>query len=256
MRGYRTLTGKETLESLKTYRALIAAAVFLISGMSGPLLTYYLPTIIKSSSSSAHIRVIVLKQTAIDAVISYLGSASQLPMLVIILLAMGAIADERARGIAALVLYRPVSRAAYLLSKLTGYGLTVLTALVLGAAAAYYYTALLFPGSKAGPFLLINLGLAAIALDVLALTLLCSAALPNGITAGGASFVLYLLFGNLPRLWDPLAGSLPTAVIAHAEDLWTGAWTASDVTRPLAGGLVLAVVALAAAYAVLSRREV
>jgi ABC-2 type transport system permease protein len=256
MNGYATLTRKELLEVFRTYRLLIVSAVFLIAGLSGPLLTYYLPDILKSSSRSQHIHIVVGKQTALDAIMSYVGSVTQLPMLAVILVAMGVIADERRSGIASLILYRPISRAAYLLSKATAEGGVVLVGLALGAAAAYYYTVLLFSDVGLGPFVLINVGLLLIALDVLALTLLCSALLPSSVAAGGAAFVAYILYGTVPKFWPALNDSLPNVIPAHTSDLLSGSWTAANLTRPVLGGFVFAAAALAGAFWALDRQEI
>jgi ABC-2 type transport system permease protein len=255
MNGYPTLIRKELQEVVRTYRLLIVAVVFLIAGLSGPLLTYYLPDILRSSSRSQHIHIVVGKQTALDAITSYVGSVTQLPMLAVILVAMGIIADEGRSGVASLILYRPISRAAYLLAKATASGGIVLVGIALGAAAAYYYTVLLFSSVGLGQFVLINVGLLVIALDVLALTLLCSALLPSSVAAGGAAFIAYVIYGTLPQFWPALADSLPTMIPAHASELLSGTWTAADLTRPCLGGVVLAAAALAGAYWALERQE-
>jgi ABC-2 type transport system permease protein len=254
--GFGTLTRKELQEAIRTYRLLVVSAVFLVSGLSGPLLTYYLPDIIRSGTNNQNIHITVGKQTALDAITSYVGSATQLPMLVVILVAMGAIADERRGGIASLILYRPVSRAAYLLSKATVAGGVVLVGVALGAAAAFYYTALLFTGAQLGPFVLINLGVLVIGLDVLALTLLCSTLLKNNVAAGGAALVLYVIYSSVPPFWQSLADRLPTAIPAHTRDLMTGAWTVSNLAQPVLGGLVVVAAALFGAYWLLQSQEV
>ena len=256
MKGYPTLTRKELREAVRTYRLLVISAVFLISGLSGPLLTYYLPDIIRSSSRSQHLHIVVGKQTALDAIAQYVGSATQLPMLAVILVAMGLIADERRAGIASLILYRPVSRAAYLLAKATAGSGLVLVGVTLGAAGAFYYTALLFPGASLEAFVLINIGLLLVALDVLCLTLLCSALLRSSVAAGGAAFVAYVIYSSASPFWRPLADTLPTVIPSHATDLTAGTWTAADLTRPVLGGIAVAAAALFGAYCALQRQEV
>jgi ABC-2 type transport system permease protein len=177
-------------------------------------------------------------------------------MLAAILLAMGAIAEERSHGVAAMVLSRPVSRSAYVLAKLTGYGLTLLGGLVLGAMVAFYYLVLLFDGAALGPFLLINVGLAAMLVDVLAITLLCSTVLRSGVAAGGLAFVLYILLASLPGFWSPLGDSLPGSITDHAHALLAGSWGAVDLARSLIGGLALAMLCVGAACLALRRQEV
>lgn len=255
MNGYLTLIRKELRESLATYRVLIAAAVFLIAGISGPLLTHMLPDLLRHSTTG-NIKIIVGKQTVVDAVDAYLSNMAQLPMLAAILLTMGAVAEERARGVGAMVLSRPIARGAYLLAKLTGYSLVLLGGLALGAGAAFYYIALLFDGARAGPYLAINLGLAFILLDVEAITLLCSTLLPSGMAAGGLAFVLFIALSTLPALWSPLGDSLPMSITGHAHALLSGAWGAADLGRPLAGGAVLATLCVGGAYLALRKQEV
>ena len=255
MNGYLTLTRKELRESLATYRVLIAAAVFLIAGISGPLLTHMLPDLIRHSTTG-NIKIIVGKQTVVDAVDAYLSNMAQLPILAAILLAMGAVAEERAHGVGAMVLSRPIARSAYLLAKLTGYGLVLLGALALGAIAAFYYIALLFARARLGPYLAINLGLAVTLLDVLAITLLCGTLLPSGVAAGGVAFVLFIALSTLPALWSPLGDNLPMSITGHAHALLSGAWGAGDLLGPVLGGLLLAAVCSGAACLALARREV
>lgn len=255
MNGYLTLTRKELRESVASYRVLIAAAVFLIAGISGPVLTHMLPDLLRNSTRSSDITIIVGKQTVVDAVDSYLSNMAQLPMLAAILLAMGAVADERAHGVGAMVLSRPISRVAYLLAKLTGYSLVLLGGLALGAIAAFYYIVLLFDGARLGPYLAINLGLAVTLLDVVAITLLCSTLLRSGVAAGGLAFVLFVALSTLPALWSPLGDSLPTSITGHAHALLGGAWGASALPRPLLGGLLLVVACSAAACLALRLQE-
>ena len=255
MSGYSALSRKELRESIRTGRWLIAAVVFVLCGSGGVILTHYLPDLLRDQTSSG-IKIVVPKQTVVDAMDAYLKDVMQIPMLATILLAMGAVAEERAHGVAAMILSRPVSRAAYVLAKYTGHGLTVLGGLAVGAAAAFYYIVLLFDGASLGPYLLIHLGLAATVLDVLAITLLCSALARSGVAAGGMAFVLYILFSVVPGVWSPLADSVPTTIADHAHALLAGSWGAGDLLRPMAGGFALAALCLAGACLALVRQEV
>jgi ABC-2 type transport system permease protein len=254
MSGYLALTKKELRESLKTSKLLIAAVVFLLAGAGGVILTYYLPDLVRNQTGSG-VTIIIAKQTDVDAVDAYVKNVLQIPTLAIILLAMGSVADERAHGVGAMILSRPVSRVAYILAKLTGHGLTLLAGQLLGAIAAFYYIALLFNGAALGPYVLVNLGLAVSLLDVLAITLLCSTILRSGVAAGGLAFVLYVLLSSLPGFWSPLGDNLPGSVIDHAHALLAGTWGAVDLVRPLFGGLLLAAACSAAACLALRRQE-
>lgn len=255
MTGYLALTKKELRESLKTSKLLIAAVVFVLSGTGSVILAHYLPDLVRNQAGSG-MTIIVAKQTVVDAVDAYVKNVAQIPMLAAILLAMGAVAEERAHGVGAMILSRPVSRVSYVLAKLTGYGLTMLGGLALGAAISFYYINLLFDGASLGPYLLVNLGLAVSLVDVLAITLLCSTLLRSGVAAGGLAFVFYILLSSLPGFWPPLGESLPGSIAGHAHALLAGSWGAGDLVRALLGGLLLAAACSAAACLALRRQEV
>lgn len=243
MSGFRTLAGKELRESVVTGRWLIAAAVFMLSGLGAVVLTYYLPDLVRTQAGSG-IAIAMPRQTATDAVVAYAKDLDQLPALALILLSMGGIAEERARGVAALILSRPVSASAYVLAKFTAHGLVVLVGLSEAALASFGYVALLFHPAPLGPYLLINLGLLVMLLDVVALTLLASAALGSGVAAGGVALVAYIALSALPGFWAPLNNSLPTGVTGRTSELAAGSWGGSAAVQPLVGGLVLALVCL------------
>lgn len=255
MSGYLALTRKELRECLKTTKLLIAAVVFVLAGAGSVILTHYLPDLVKGQAGSG-VTIIVGKQTIGDAVDAYVKNVLQIPMLAAILLAMGSVAEERAHGVGAMLLSRPISRGAYVLAKLTGYGLTLLAGLALGALATFYYMVLLFDGAALGPFLLINVGLAAMLVDLLAITLLCSTLLRSGVAAGGLTFVLYILLSSLPGFWPPLGDSLPGSITGHAHALLAGSWGAADLARPLAGGIALAALCVGGACLALRVQDV
>jgi ABC-type transport system involved in multi-copper enzyme maturation permease subunit len=250
MSGFRTLAGKELRESVVTGRWLIAPAVFMLSGLGAIVLTYYLPDLVRTQAGSG-IAITIPRQTAADGVVAYAKDMDQLPALALILLSMGGIAEERARGVAALILSRPGSASAYVLAKFTAQGLVVLLSLSAAALGSFGYMALLFRSAPVGPFLLINLGLLVMLLDVVGLTLLASAALGSGVAAGGVALVAYIALSSLPGFWAPLNNSLPTGVTGRATVLAAGSWGGAAAVQPLLGGLALALVCfLLAAMAV------
>ena len=115
---------KELSEQYRTYRFFIALVIFLLMGISAPLITKLTPDLLKSLGGG--IQITLPTQTAADALNSYLKNMTQLPALVLILLAMGCIADERSRGTAVTVLTKPVPRSVFVLTKFLAYELTLL----------------------------------------------------------------------------------------------------------------------------------
>ena len=92
-----------------------------------------------------------------DSVAQYLKNTEQFGILLVILLTMGVVAQEKERGTAAMLLTKPVSRSAVILAKwLTG--MTILLAgLLVDGLACLAYTAVLFEPLPFGTFWVMNL---------------------------------------------------------------------------------------------------
>jgi len=142
MRAYRVLLVKELAEQWRTGRLLVVAVIFLIFGLTSPILAKYTPDIVKLAASSVAIH--MPTPTMKDAVVQLVKNLSQLGALVAILLTMGTVAGEKESGTAAFIIVKPVSRFAFLAAKFSSLALTMLGAVAVCGAAAYLYTVLLF----------------------------------------------------------------------------------------------------------------
>src|SRR5229473_797382 len=125
---------KEFYEQYRTYRVLIAVIILLLLGLSAPIVTKLTQDLL--SNLGGGIKIILPPQTATDALNSYLKNMVQLPALMIILLAMGCVADERSHGTAVMVLTKPVPRHVFVLAKFLAYALLLFAGTVLAAAGA------------------------------------------------------------------------------------------------------------------------
>lgn len=193
MRAYRVLLVKELAEQWRTGRLPVVAVIFLIFGLTSPVLARYTPDIVKLAASSIAIH--VPTPTMKDAVAQLVKNLSQLGALVAILLAMGTVAGEKESGTAAFIIVKPVSRFAFLAAKFSGLAMTMLGAVGVCGAAAYLYTALLFavpsvPGYIAA-CLLMFLGLLVIA----SLTFLGSTLSRSAIPAAALGVVALVVEG-------------------------------------------------------------
>lgn len=143
MIGLGPLLRKELLEQWRTRRMLVVAIVFTAFGIGSPFLARYTPELVKALAGD-QFQIVIPPPTARDAVDQFLKNVGQAGVLTAILLAMGSVAVEKERGTAALLLTKPVSRAAFLLAKLLAIGSTLLVGLLLAAIGGYAYTAILF----------------------------------------------------------------------------------------------------------------
>lgn len=243
---------KELLEQWRTRRLVAVAAVFLFFGFLSPLSAKLLPDLMKSLGDTGGIVIEFPTPTAQDGLLQYVKNTSQFGVLLAVLLAMGALAQEKERGTAAMILSKPASRAHFLLGKFVALTLVFGLCLALAGLACYYYTIVLFEGSEGARFVKMNLLLALFVEFYLAVTLLGSTIARSQVMAGGlglgAIFVVAIL-GALPRLGE----YMPTALLEWARALMVGtgepAWGAVAVSL---GGIV---VCLGTALVVFERQE-
>jgi len=249
-----TLLKKELREQWRTYRFLIVVAILLVFGLASPLIARYVPDIIRSIGGIEGLEQIIPTPTTADAIDQYLKNCAQFGVILALLVPMGAIVGEKDRGTAAMVLSKPVSRAAFLLAKFVVAALVFLIGILLAALGAYYYTGVLFEWLDVGQFALLNLLFWLNLLVYLALTIFASTLARSMVAAGGIGFGLFMLMwivGIIPQvgkyLPDALQGWGVQLVLGGTGD---PAWGAVGVSL----GLIVA--ALVGAVVVFRRQEI
>ena len=231
MNGLSTLIRKEIKEQLKTYRFFITAAVFLFFGLATPLMLKYLPQLIKIAGED--IVIDIPPATAVQALAEYADTIVQVGILMVVLIAMGAISGEIYKGTAAMVLSKPVSRASFILAKLFALSTNFITALILASAACYGYTVLLLGEANFIAFIALNGLLILFFMVAISLTLLFSSIFRSHLAAGGLALVVLIgqaLMVNIPRLGDYMPSKLlswGTGLISGEE---AGAWGALRIS--------------------------
>lgn len=248
MTGLSVLIRKELKEQLKTYKLLIVAGVFMLIGLSTPLLFHYLPELLKLED----IAIELPPFTAVEVLAEYAGSLVQMGTLVLILIAMGAIASERERGTAAMVLCKPVGRGTFVIAKLVGLSGTVVVGLALGGLACYGYTSLLFGEVSGSAFLALNLLVGLFFMACLSVILLCSSLFKSQLAAGGLALALIIgqvIMSAIPRIGDYTPGRLVSWGTGIVAGNAPGAWSA------VAASLGIIVVCLFLSWRILQRQE-
>lgn len=247
---------KEFYEQYRTYRALIALVILLLLGLSAPIVTKLTPDLLQNLGNG--IKIELPPPTANDALASYIKNMIELPGLVIVLLVMGCVADERSRGTAITVLTKPVPRSVFVLAKFFAYAVTLLVSIALTAAGTYFYTDLLFSPLPLGPFVILNLAMYIFLLIILAITVLASVLFRNAIAAGGLAFAGFIALGTLPSLSSTIAQGLPLVLLSSERLPRVMASTAppGDILWPLGIGCVLVAVFVGLACFVFRQQEV
>ena len=251
--AFVTATGKELRQQWRTRRMLVVWAVFLLFGLMSPLLAKFTPQMLTMVEGAEQFADLIPQPTINDAVMQYIKNITQFGFIIAILVGMGAVAGEKERGTAALILSKPMSRWAFLLSKFVAQALLYAVAFALAALAAYYYTLVLFGPLDLVAFFLGNGLLWVWLLCYTAVTFLGST-IGNSVGAGAGlgllGAVLLLLLGALP-----IVGMVaPSGLIAWVSQFGLdGAVTAN--AGALAGSITLIIVLLITSLAVFEEQE-
>jgi len=240
---FQTLLAKEFREQWRTWKIIVFLAVFLITGILSPVLAKYTPALLKSIPNlPAGLADLIPAPTVADSVAQYLKNTGQFGILLVILLTMGVMAQEKERGTAAMLLTKPVSRSAVILAKWLA-GMTILlTGLLVDGLACLAYTLVLFEPLPFGAFWTMNLLLLVYLGVYLTVALMASTlARSQAIAAAGAfaGLIVLLILGSLPRLSDYMPGQLAiwgNSLVLKGD---ISAWPALGVA---AGIIVLALV--------------
>ena len=255
MSGMSVLVRKELLESWRTMRLPIVGGLFLLVGLTSPLLAKFLPEIVTAAAGDQLPAIPIPTPVVADAADQLWKNLAQFGAFAAIVLAMGSVATERDRGTAAFVLSKTVSRGTFLGAKVAGLGLVLAVCVVLAVAVGWVYTAILFEPLPVGGWiafaLLAWLGLAAWA----AITFLASTVTGSTAAAAGIGFGALLVLSLVAAI--PNAGQfLPGGLAGPAVALAAGAPVAAgDVVVPAVSTVVLIALAVGAAVWSFRRQE-
>ncbi len=252
MAGARVLLRKELFEQWRTLRLQIVATVFVLIGLSSPVLARFILEILKAVGGNL-LPIVLPPPTAADAWDQLAKNLTQLGAFVAILLAAGSVAAEKERGTAALLLVRPVGRAGFLLAKLAAIGVTLGVATALAVAGAWFYTLVLFEslpvvGTIAAAVLYWLFLMAWVAITFLASTLTRSSLAAAGI--GIVALIGSGILGILPAL----APWLPTGLIGVARSLALGI-DGPDAWAPIVGTVAFIAACVGLAWLSFRRQE-
>ena len=245
MTGFGTLLRKEWKWQLRTWRLLVVAAVFVIAGVSAPLLLHFLPDLVEAAGEEMIVQMPDFQ--AADAVKSFLDNLGQFGLIAVILAGMGAISTERSSGTVEMTMCKPVGFGAFVMAKFASLALTLCLGLIAGGAGAYVYTVVLFGAPEPAAFVGGTLLLGAYLAVILALTLLASAATRSQLVAGVFSLAMVIVLGVLgivpgarPVLPAGLTSWAGTLAAGHGEPAWGAlAMAGAMVAASLAGATYL-----------------
>ena len=137
MNGWRL----ERLRMTRTPRAIALACTYLFFGLLGPVTAKYLQDIVNRFQSG--VQVILAHPTPKDGIANYISQISQTGLVVVIIIAAGALTFDARPGLSAFLRTRTTSMWQLIAPRFTVNAAAAVAAYTLGTLAAWYETALL-----------------------------------------------------------------------------------------------------------------
>jgi len=144
VKGYLTFLKKELIEYAKTYKLLIMLIVFSVFGITNPLVAKLTPQILRSFMTD-DIVINWPEPAACDAWEQFFKNATQMGLIVMVILFSGVLSSELSRGTLINLLTKGLSRTSVILSKYTCMVLVWTVSIALCFGLTFGYTAYLFP---------------------------------------------------------------------------------------------------------------
>lgn len=145
MQQFNALFLKEWRESVRSFKLLWIPLVFILLGISDPLMNYFMEDILKAVGNMPEGFMITLPEfQPADLLMASTGQFQSIGLLVLIAAYIGTFSRERQNGTATLIYARPVSFTAMYVSKWMVASIIAMISAIAGYAGSMYYTALLY----------------------------------------------------------------------------------------------------------------
>ncbi|MDF2053146.1 ABC transporter permease [Priestia megaterium] len=147
MKNLIVLIKKEYVQMLRDFKVIWLPIVFIFLGAAQPVLTHYLPAILKALGGSQGITIdpSMTAQKGGEVLASTLGSQfDQLGLMILAISMMGIIQTDKANGMLAFILTRPVTVTSYIVGKMVSNYLMAAFSVTIGYFTSYLYVNYLF----------------------------------------------------------------------------------------------------------------
>lgn len=184
MQQFNALLLKEWRESWRSFKLLWIPLVFVLLGVSDPLMNYFMDDILKAVGNMPEGFTMTMPEfQPADLLAASTGQFQSIGIIVLIAAHIGAFSRERQNGTATLLYVRPVSYAALFFSKWIVASVVAVLSAVVGYAGSMYYTALLYGAVEWSKLLAMIATYSIWLLLVMAITVAMSAAFQTSIAA-------------------------------------------------------------------------
>lgn len=248
---------KEARELCKSYKILMVPLIFIVILLMQPIVLKMLPTLLETEGTLPAGTVIQMADPVVSDVLGVLlGQFEQLGVITIILIMMGTIVEERASGVAAMVLVKPIGREKYYFTKLVIYTSLVLVSFILAMGVCGYYTDIIYGGVdwtiliKGTVVYLPNL------LLVVSIVLFLSSFLKKQLAVAAGAVIIYNVLAIVPKYLGEFINSIsPSGVVGSANKILSGV-SSVEFIQPVICVSILSVVFILAGWVIFKKQEI
>lgn len=147
MNNLIVLIKKEFVQMVRDFKVIWLPIVFIFLGITQPVVTHYLPSILEALGGAQGITIDpnMTAQKGGEVLASTLGSQfDQLGLMILAISIMGIVQTDKANGMLAFILTRPVTVISYIGGKIISNYLIVAFSVAIGYLASYLYVNYLF----------------------------------------------------------------------------------------------------------------
>ncbi|KRE32259.1 ABC transporter permease [Paenibacillus sp. Soil724D2] len=147
MNHFNVLMKKEFVQMVREFKIIWLPLVFIFLGITQPVVSHYLPSILKSLGGAQGITIdpSMAAQQGGEVLASTLASQfDQLGVIIIAISMMGVLQTDKVNGMLAFILTRPVTVVSYIGGKIIANYIFVACSVTLGYLISYVYVNLLF----------------------------------------------------------------------------------------------------------------
>ena len=233
------LMKKEWNEYLKTGKFYILLFVFVFFAILSPITAKFMPEFIKSLSQE--ITITVPPPTWRDSFVQFSKNLNQIVFIVIVLVFLGSVAEEKNHGTASLVAAKGIDRRKWVFSKFLFQILFSLAILAIAFFLCFYYAKLLFPETQFYPAFSSTVLFAVYLFFILTLTIFSSSIGNSLLQSAGIFFAIFIVLNILNII--PQINPYNPMTLSSIENQWIASKVAwRDTIKPIISTVLLSLI--------------
>ncbi len=254
---WMTLFQKEMLENWRNFKWIWVPLVLILLAIMDPLTMHYMPIILDSVGGLPEGAVFEMPiPSTTEVIMMTISQLNSIGIVVIVLMAMGTIANERKNGVLELTLVKPVSFTRYITAKWTALLTIVAASLFIALLTSWYYTNLLFGSVPLIDFLLVYLLFGIWFMFLTALIILFNTFTRSAGAVAAMSIGSILVLTTVTSLFTTYMTWSPAQIPAHIQDMLQTSSLSSDAIMTLGITLIATVACLWGSVLCMERKEI